>query len=477
MARFSPFERQRRRCSRIALYSNLVLVLALLAIFLQVLAEPLARQADQDWTDVDFAALPEVDLLRRYIAIDTSFPEGSEVEGARFLASLIEAEGIPVTLEELPEDRANLWAVLEGARPEALVLHHHIDVEPVPYLAEWRHDPYGGEIEGPWLYGRGTFDMKSVGVAQLEAFLALKRSGRRLDRSVIYLATSSEETGSQVGMRWILDHHPELTSRFWAVLTEGGAIELPEAGEIKYWGTEFAQKRYVNHVLCSDNRELLETMADELRAHGKTPLGFNRLTSEVATFLRSYAPSRSSKAIRALLEHPERLTWNHQEFLKAPLPVQSMLRDELHVFPIEETPGGYQMTVKVHLLHGSDLEEVAARLLPEWLTYGATGMWIEGEPPAIPSPLDHPVYRTIDSLLVRRYGRDAVGPLFLTWSANDSRFVRARGIPSYGFSPFATPTPEVLTLLRFGKAEERIALPAYVEGVALYRELVEKLVS
>lgn len=477
MSRYSSFESSRRRCSRIALYSQLVLAGVLLAVFLSVLRQPLASTGDQSWAQVDFAGLPEVQLLQRYLEIDTSFPDGNERDGARFLAELLEAEGIEVHVEPLGADRVNLWAILEGERPEALVLHHHIDVEPVPDPTQWEHDPFGGGIDGPWIYGRGAFDMKSVGIAQLLAFLDLHRRQVPLERSVIFLATSSEETGSDLGMRWMLDQHPDLVDRFWAVLTEGGAVEIRHAGEVKYWGTELAQKRYVDYVLCSDNRSLLEAVQRDLTAEGR-PLTGLRLVPEVAYFLEHYAPSRDDPELRDLLADPERLTWDLPAFLEAPLPIQSMLRDELHVFPVEEMPGGgWRMTVKIHLLPGSDQDEVIERLMPPWILHGVSGHVASDEPPASSSPVDHPVYREVLASLAERHGAEQAGPLFLTWAATDARHLRARGIAAYGFSPFAVPTPEVLSLIGFASPEEKLALPGYVQGVALYREIVRRLVT
>src|SRR5690606_1363032 len=102
-------------------------------------------------------------------------------------------------LEVLGTGDANLWAVIEGEEPEAVVLHHHIDVSDVPDPESWNLPPFAAEIDGPWLYGRGTFDMKSVAIAQLMAFLDVAERAARGDRprrSVIFLATAAEEVGS-----------------------------------------------------------------------------------------------------------------------------------------------------------------------------------------------------------------------------------------------------------------------------------------
>ena len=209
--------------------------------------------------------------------IDTSTDSGSELDGARFLAAKLEAAGIPVHIEQLGDNQANLWAILEGEDPRALVLHNHIDVYIVEDPDKWDFPPFGGVIEPPYLYGRGAFDMKSIAIAQLEALLAVARSGKKPKRSIIFLATGSEEIGSELGTRRILDQHPELASRFWAVLTEGGIIEPLELEDIKYWGIEFAQKQFASAYACSASRERLQELREEILA-GRDSVADLRLT-------------------------------------------------------------------------------------------------------------------------------------------------------------------------------------------------------
>ena len=67
-----------------------------------------------------------------------------------------------------------------------------------------------------------------------------------------------------------------------------------------------------------------------------------------------------------------------------------------------------------------------------------------------------------------------IGPHFLPWTATDSRFVRAAGIPAYGFSPFLIYTGETG---RIGQVDERLSLPAFVDGVETYRRAVRRLVE
>lgn len=463
-----------RTVSRIALYGSLALAAAMTGLLLQLATAPLLREVRVTWHGTDFESLPEVRLLQEYVRIDTSLATGSSVAGARFLARELERAGIPYELERLGERDANLWAVLDGEDPRAVVLHHHIDVEDVTDPEAWRHPPFAAEIELPWLYGRGTFDMKSIGIAQLLAVIDLARSGLPLKRSVILLATTGEETGSHLGARWVLREHSELVERFDVVLTEGGVLEGRSMEEIKYWGTEFAQKRNWILVACDPSRERLEALRRDVIAFASRDSEL-RLVEEVRRFLPHYAPTRDRPALRRALAEPDRILRDRAVFEDLPPYVRAMFRNELHPFDVEPAEGGgWRIEVRLHLLPGIGLQEAKRELLPEWLFHGVRTALYEEPAADRGSPIDHPALAAIAATLRGRYPRAAVGPIFLPWTATDSRFFRAHGIPSYGFSPFTVLTTDAL---KVGGVTERIALPGYVEGVEIYRELVRRLAT
>ncbi len=469
---YSRFEKRQRLAARAALYGSLVLALGATAAGFAYLRSSLEIElgAAGRWRGVDYAAMEEVRILREYVRIDTS-ETGDQVAGALFLARRLAAAGLDVEIERVG-GQANVYALLEGEDRRALVLHNHIDVEPEFHSERWRFPPFSAHIEGPWLYGRGTFDMKSVAVAQLLALEALARSGHRPRRSVLFLATNGEESGSELGTRWVIASRPDLVRIFWAVLTEGGAVELRTAGDVKYWGTEFAQRRYLDLTVCGGDRAALEDFAATLARRGQAE-DVLRLTPEVERFLAAYAGSRDAPELARLLSAPAALVRDLVGFRRLPGYVAAMLRDEVAPQAVVEAPGGgYQMLVKLQLLPGTDAEAAAERLVPRWLTAGLTTTLYDEGAASFGSPLDHPVLRAAEATVREVYPDAPVGPLFLPRTATDARFFRAAGIPAYGFSPFAIPVTDTLIV---GGGNERISLPGYVEGVAIYRRLIERL--
>jgi acetylornithine deacetylase/succinyl-diaminopimelate desuccinylase-like protein len=473
----SNLKRRRRSSARKSLYAALVLVAAAAVGFGGWLGRVVPHVKVFNWLAVDYAADPAVDLLRRYVAIDTSVPDGDPPAGAEFLAEHLRTAGLPVTIERVGEKDVNLWSILEGEDPGAIVLHHHIDVEAVGRPEAWSFPPFGAAIDGPWIYGRGVFDMKSVAVAQLEAFLRLAEraaAGRRPARSVILLATSGEETGSEFGMRWVLRNHPDLVERFDVVLTEGGLVEGRAIDDVKYWGIEFAQKRILSVTLCSDERERLDDLRDELIAERDSHVG-TAVSAELETFLAHYAATRDRADWHALLTDPVRLARDPVALNGMPAYIRSWFRNQAIPLPVRETSGGWELTISVQLVPGAESETTLAELLPPWRLHGlGVAVYDEGAA-GHGSPADHPVLEEIRAVLSVRYPEAPVGPVYLPRTITDARFLRARGIPAYGFSPFMVLTPEVAAWVHGDFANERIALNGFVEGVEIYVELLERL--
>ena len=176
-------------------------------------------------TTIDWDAVRDeaTDALSQYVRFDSSHPVGRTVETAAFLAERLAADGITSKVYESPEPgKVNLVARLKADSPvgKPLLLSHHMDVVQA-VAADWRFDPYSGEVADGYIFGRGTLDDKGMGIMELMTMLLLKRRQVQLKRDVIMLSTCDEEVGSPMGARWMVENHfDDLDPAF--VLDEGG---------------------------------------------------------------------------------------------------------------------------------------------------------------------------------------------------------------------------------------------------------------
>ena len=76
------------------------------------------------------------------------------------------------------EGRPNIIGICEGnPDKKSILLNGHIDtVSPEP-IDQWKHNPFGGEIENNYLFGRGALDMKSGLIANLFVLKVLSKAG------------------------------------------------------------------------------------------------------------------------------------------------------------------------------------------------------------------------------------------------------------------------------------------------------------
>ena len=110
------------------------------------------------------------ELLQRLIRFDTTNPPGGERERIDWIQHLLAESGSSVRIVARNPERPNLIARLpgQGAAPP-LLMQGHVDV--VPAKGSWTRPPFGGEIAGGYVWGRGALDMKGGVAMMLAAFL------------------------------------------------------------------------------------------------------------------------------------------------------------------------------------------------------------------------------------------------------------------------------------------------------------------
>ncbi len=94
------------------------------------------------------------------------------------------------------------WGPIGHAR--SFGFNGHTDVVPAGDPDAWSHDPFGGEMHGGWLWGRGATDMKS-GVAAFVAAAVDVVTETPPDGAVILAITGDEEGAATDGTVALLD--------------------------------------------------------------------------------------------------------------------------------------------------------------------------------------------------------------------------------------------------------------------------------
>ncbi len=174
-----------------------------------------------------------VEHLRNLLRINTVNPPGNELAAAKYIASVLESEGIKSEIIESAPERANLIAGLPGSGKagKPLMLSAHLDVVAVdPEM--WTHDPFGGEIADGFIWGRGAIDMKNMAAMQLVVTLLLKREGVKLNRELKLVCVADEEAGSDMGAGFLVDKHPDRIDAEYCITEVGGFTMHLDKGTI-----------------------------------------------------------------------------------------------------------------------------------------------------------------------------------------------------------------------------------------------------
>ena len=153
---------------------------------------------------------------------------------ANMVARWAEAQGFRVVMEEVAPGRPNVIVThAAGAGPRTLMFEGHTDVVTPGDVSLWTHDPFGAQIVGRRMYGRGANDTKGNLAAMLVAMAALKRSAVPLSGSIVGGVLCDEED-QMIGVRHFIDrgHADRITA---AVICEpqDGMICTSQKGALR----------------------------------------------------------------------------------------------------------------------------------------------------------------------------------------------------------------------------------------------------
>ena len=418
-------------------------------------------------------------LLVDFIRIDTSNPPGNEYLACDWLEKLLTAEGFTTDRYDPGAGRHSLRAIYKGdgsRRP--LILLNHTDVVPCE-PEKWLEPPFAGAIKDGIIWGRGTLDMKGLGVMMLVTFLLFKRLGLPSTRDIVFLATPDEEAGGSWGVEFLAREHPDVMQAEY-VLNEG------EMGTEGFLGME----RPIFGFSPSEKGPFwLKVTAEGTPGHGSIPLDDNavaRLTRALNKILDWQRPYEVREAVRPLwdlLKANKVIPEGEDQATLAQIASQNRLLRAMLTDTISLTTlnAGYKTNVipsiaeaqlECRLLPGTRPEEFLAKL-QKIVADPHVRFDVILQRYSDPSPNESEVY-TIYQQVVREYVEDAQFAPMLGVGFTDSVTFRNLGIEAYGFMASLVPPEELATIHGHN---ERLSIDNLRLGCQVLFEVVRRMCS
>jgi len=411
---------------------------AAVSLSLLLTAPAIAQQAP-DWAGLEKEAIA---TLQRYVRIDTSVPPGDVRPAADLLQSILTAEQIPVTRYEAGEGRSIILARLARTRPgtaKPILLMHHMDVVPAD-ASRWTRPPFGGERADGRIWGRGSLDMKGPGVAQLYAFIALKRLKVPLDRDILLMASPDEEIGGEKGAKWMrVQHFADLDPEY--ILDEGGfgSRDLFTPGKLVF-GISVAEKKLL----------WLKLTAEGIAGHGSQPHDQNpndRLTRALASLLSEPLPTSEFSVLTTLKARVGPLAANkfNNAISHSTISITSLRSGVGDPPKANVIPSIAEATIDCRVLPGTSKEqwmaEIRRRLADPAIKITVLN---EGDDPVV-TPTDTPFYAALEAAVKKRYPDAIVTPMLVPYGTDSNGF-RPLGVKSYGFNPMVLPAEAMASM-------------------------------
>ncbi|MFN0095688.1 MAG: M20/M25/M40 family metallo-hydrolase [Dehalococcoidia bacterium] len=392
-----------------------------------------------DWAPVFAEAL---DLFVRYLQIDTSNPPGREKAAARWLGSLLEGEGIACEyIETAPEREVLVARLLGDGSKRPLMLCNHTDVVPVE-PQYWTVPAFEGLVRDGRVYGRGAVDMKGCGIMQLMAFLLVHRLGWPLKRDLVFCAVPDEEAGSTWGMEWLCEHRPDVVDVEFELSEGGGGTSRFGRQETKLFSVATNEKD-----VCWVQLTSVGTPGHGSRPHkDNSAVHLLKALNRLVEWDRGLTFVPETEAYLARLHEaglfPE---WADKEALAGRITAAPELHAMFHnTLNVTMLNAG----IKANVIPAKSEAVVDCRLLPgqtksAWLETlrnvidddrVTVSLYSPNQPEPEAVAWDTELFQTIESV-VKGTMEDAVVVPTMTVGGTDNRFLRARGIPAYGFIP------------------------------------------
>jgi acetylornithine deacetylase/succinyl-diaminopimelate desuccinylase-like protein len=413
------------------------------------------------------------ELLQRLIRLDTVNPPGNETHAAELLRDYLEPHGVECELLAKVPERANLVARIRGrGNGPRLMLMSHTDTV-LADAAEWKLDPWSGELRDNEIWGRGALDMKGQVAASAVAIASLAREGFAPDGDLIFLAAADEEVGADFGLSWLCREQPDAVRAEYAV--NEGAGDRVELGGSAYYLCAAAEKMsspFRLRVLGRSGHASMPGIADNALVKAAA------LIERLAAFRPEPQLGPETQALLRFVVGEDVSAADALERARNVQPLAADLVEPLLALTLAPTmatasakrnviPAVCDVVVDCRLLPGqthAEAEQVIRGALEEG-DYELT--WLEGQG-GTRSSMDTPLWAAVESFVEEVEPGARVAPICVA-GFTDSHWLReAFGTVAYGFFPMRTMDPELAARL-VHSADERVHVDDLELGVQFLR--------
>lgn len=419
--------------------------------------------AEPDWPALEKHAL---EFFQTYVRIESVNPPADTRAVAELFRKELEGAGLsPKIYSAGPEHQTNLLVRLKGrdSTKKPLLLLNHFDVVPVDRKA-WSVDPFGALIKDGYIWGRGTLDMKGVGVMQLMSIITMKRLGIVPPRDIVMLATADEESGGVRGIKWMMANHPEEIDAEY-VIDEGGmgTRDVIAPGKLLF-GVAVGEKQMF----------WLRLRAKGTAGHGSQPIPDNAnmiLIRAIEKAMELAAASRPNAVVEEMKVAAAGPLADNKFIAAIQKNTISLTTLTAGVgTPVKPNviPSNSEATIDCRLLPGVNadefLSEIKARINDPRVTIERLSDPVD----AGASRSDTPLFAAIRKAIVTHHPTAVVTPMLVPYGT-DSVNLRKRGVVAYGLLPMVLDFKTVATM---HSDEERVPVAEFLKGLHIFLDIL-----
>jgi acetylornithine deacetylase/succinyl-diaminopimelate desuccinylase-like protein len=451
---------------------------------------------------------PTAELLAQLIRIDSTNPPGEDVKITELLTATLSPLGFQIETIPTPvPGKVHFLARLKGnGSKKPILLAAHADVVGVE-RAGWHMDPFSGQLQDGYIYGRGAIDNKGSLAVFTEALIRLAKEKVPLNRDIVLLSEADEESG-RYGTEWLAENYfPKIDCA--AALNEGGWIIENSDGSVQYMSISTADKisawfKLMSHgttthssmpVPDSAISQLAEALSELARYRTKAHLLSS--TQQFLLTLAHVSKPPESETFEQLVNptDAQQAAKADEEISKNPL-LNAIMRNTIAPvflsagFRGNVIPGTAEATVNLRLLPGTNINEVLEEVRGvirnpqiQVTIAGSGGPGTKDDLQTLrnnyessrrvqPSPTDTELYQALDAEGRAEFNAPVTPYLFQ--AGTDAAAWRKRGIPVYGIYPYPVPASD---LSRMHGNDERVSVRSLAQGTDLIYNVLRRVAT